>query len=386
NHFGPDGNYLGEYAPAFFRQDRQTPWGGAIDFRQDAVRRFFIQNALYWLNEFRFDGLRFDAVHAIGDDAFLDDLAKAIHAGVEPDRQVWLILENAANQATHLRHGYDGQWNDDLHHCLHVLLTGEGDGYYEDFSDAPAERLAAALKDGFVYQGQASKHAGGTPRGEPTEGVAMTAFVDCLQNHDQIGNRALGERLTVLADPAALKAALSLVLLAPHTPMLFMGEETGSQTPFLYFTDHGPALAEAVREGRRREFAPFPEFADPARRAMIPDPNAPETFEASKPQPGPNADEWRTLCRDLLALRAAQIAPYLDDAQSIAAVAFGPKAVAGRWRLRGGRMLTLAANLDTRAEASLPWPLGEPNLWITGPGPSAGVLAPASLAAWLDTP
>jgi maltooligosyltrehalose trehalohydrolase len=385
NHFGPDANYLGAYAPQFFRQDRQTPWGGAIDFRQDAVRRFFVQNALYWLNEYRFDGLRFDAVHEIQDPAFVAELARDIRAGVEPGRHVWLILENAANQASCLRADYDGQWNDDFHHCLHVLLTGEADGYYEDYADAPAQRLARALSDGFVYQGEASKHAGGAPRGEPSAGLPTTAFVDCLQNHDQIGNRALGERLTVLADPAALRAAASLLLLAPQTPMLFMGEETGSRTPFLYFTDHGPELAAAVREGRRQEFAKFAEFADPARREGIPDPNALTTFAASKPRPGPDAEEWLTFYRDLIRLRAARIAPRLEGAEALEAVAFGPKAVAARWRLDGGAVLTLAVNLDG-AEAALPWPLGEPTLWITGPGPTNGRLAAASFGGWLDEP
>jgi maltooligosyltrehalose trehalohydrolase len=385
NHFGPDGNYLPVYAPSFFREDRKTPWGSAIDFRRDQVRRFFSENALYWINEYRFDGLRFDAVHAINNPTFIDEMAAEIRASVEPERNVWLILENERNQAAHLAGGLDAQWNDDVHHCLHVLLTGESDVYYEDFAESAAEQLAKALREGFVYQGEPSRHAGGAPRGEPSGELAPTAFVDCLQNHDQIGNRALGERLSALAEPAALRAAISLLLLSPHIPMIFMGEEVGTLSPFLYFTDHGPELAEAVRDGRRLEFAGFPHFADPVRRGQIPDPNAEATFEVSRPLPGPDADECRALYRDLLTLRRDRITPRLAGATAIAAVAFGPAAVAARWRLGDGATLTLAVNL-AHADAELPWPLGEPNLWITGRGPIGHALTGASLAAWLDTP
>ena len=385
NHFGPDGNYLGLFAPDFFRHDRQTPWGDAIDFRRPQVRRFFIENALYWLNEFRFDGLRFDAAHAIKDATFLDEMAAEIRGAAEPERHVWLVLENGDNQASHLTRGFDAQWNDDVHHSLHVLLTDERGGYYEDFDAAPAEQLARALREGFAYQGEPSKHAGGEARGEPSGHLPPTAFVDCLQNHDQTGNRAMGERLTALVDPAALRAAVSLLLLSPHIPLIFMGEEVGSRTPFFYFTDHGPELAEAVKEGRRKEFAGFPEFADPANREDIPDPNVLETFEASRPTPGPEADEWRALFRDLLALRRDLITPGLRGAKALDALTLADKAVIGRWRLGDGGLLTLAANLGTDAVA-LPWDMGDPTLWITGHGHAPGLLPAQSFAAWLDTP
>ncbi|HEY1749685.1 MAG TPA: malto-oligosyltrehalose trehalohydrolase [Caulobacteraceae bacterium] len=384
NHFDPDGNYLAGYAPAFFREDRTTPWGGAVDVRQPAVRRFFIDNALYWLMEYRFDGLRFDAVHAIPDHAdFLDAMAAEIRAAVEPGRQVWLLLENGDNDAEPLRRGYDGQWNDDVHHALHVLLTGERDGYYGDY-DQPAARLARGLAEGFIYQGEGSAHAGGAARGSPSADLPVTAFVDFLQNHDQVGNRAFGERLTTLADPDALRAAVGLLLLSPHIPLLFMGEEVGARTPFLFFADHGPDLADAVREGRRREFARFARFADPAERARIPDPNAPATYEASRPEPGPDADAWRALYRELLALRARHVAPRLDGARSLGAAAIGERAVAARWRLGDGAVLALAANFGT-APAALPWTPGAP-LTAIGEASADGRIAPRSFAAWLAQP
>ena len=344
NHFGPDGNYLSAYAPSFFRPDRHTPWGGAIDFRLGPVRTFFIENALYWLMEYRFDGLRFDAVHAIDHPTFIDDMAAEIRRTVEPGRHVCLVLEDETNAASHLRRGFDAQWNDDVHHVLHVMLTGEHHGYYRDYVEAPAEKLARALATGFVYQGEASPLRG-APRGSPSGTLPVTAFVDFLQNHDQIGNRAFGQRLTSLADPEALKAAVGLLLLCPHIPMLFMGEEAGSRSPFYYFTDHGPELAKAVRRGRRREFAHFPEFADARQLELIPDPNAPSTFEESRPIPGPDADVWRRLYGELLDIRRRRIAPNLKGAAAIDAHALADMAVLAGWRLGDGARLTLALNL-----------------------------------------
>jgi glycogen operon protein len=207
NHFGPDGNYLGSYASEFWRQDVSTPWGDAIDFRREEVQHFFIENALYWLEEFRFDGLRLDALHAIVPQDVVSTLARAIRAGVRPGRHVHLIMEHEGNAAHLLRAdpgaaGFDAQWADDFHHCLHVLLTGEHESYYGDFAKDTATLLARCLAEGFAYQGQVSPHTG-QPRGEPSGHLPPTAFVVCLQNHDQIGNRAFGERLTVLAEPTA---------------------------------------------------------------------------------------------------------------------------------------------------------------------------------------
>jgi maltooligosyltrehalose trehalohydrolase len=348
NHFGPDGNYLGSYAPQFFRDDLKTPWGPAIDFRLPEVRRFFTGNAIYWLMEYRVDGLRFDAVHAISESDWLDEMAHAVRETVEPGRQVHLVLENEENRTSHLRGDFNAQWNDDIHHVLHVLLTGECAGYYEDFAQDTAVKLARSLSEGFVYQGEASPHREGGGRGSPSADLPPYAFVSFLQNHDQIGNRAFGERLTTLADGRALEAAIALQLLAPQIPLIFMGEETASETPFLFFADHHGSLAEAVREGRRHEFAKFPDFADPARREKIPDPNDVVTFERSVPHPGGEGDKRRGLYRRLLELRAAEIVPRLPESRSAGASAVGPAAVVARWRLGDGTLLTLACNLGER--------------------------------------
>ena len=300
NHFGPDGNFLSAYARPFFRDDIDTPWGASIDFRRPQVRHFFMDNALYWLNEFQFDGLRFDAVHTINEPSFLDDLAEHIRNGATPGRQVHLVLEHEGNAASLLGgRKFDAQWADDFHHCVHVLLTGESEGYYEDFQDA-IRLLARCLAEGFAYQGEVSPHAG-TPRGEPSGHLPTTAFVTCLQNHDQIGNRAMGERLTVLAKPGHLRAATALLLLAPFVPLIFMGEEWGTEQPFLFFTSHTEELAQAIRAGRRDEFKHFEAFKDETRRSQIPDPNAPSTFEASRIDRS-NSD-IEQLYRELLAIR-----------------------------------------------------------------------------------
>jgi maltooligosyltrehalose trehalohydrolase len=348
NHFGPDGNYIASYAPEFFRDDVKTPWGPAIDFRRPQVRQFFTENALYWLMEYRFDGLRFDAVHAITEPDWLDEMAAAVRANVEKDRHVHLVLEHDGNVAEHLRRDFDAQWNDDAHHVLHVMLTGETEGYYCDYSERPAERLARVLREGFVYQGEPSAHREGEPRGTPSADLAPTAFVLFLQNHDQIGNRAFGDRLTALAKPDAVEAAVALQLLCPQIPLIFMGEEIGSPTPFQFFTDHHGELADAVREGRRREFASFAAFSDPARRAQIPDPNAAETFDRSRPAPDPEQGNARQdLYRKLIAIRREHIVPKLKDAKAIRAEAIGPAAVIAQWRLSEA-VLTLASNLGSK--------------------------------------
>jgi maltooligosyltrehalose trehalohydrolase len=352
NHFGPEGNYLAAYAPQFFRHDITTPWGPAIDFRRREVRRFFAENALYWLMEYRFDGLRFDAVHAISEPDWLDEMAATIRATVEKGRRVHLVLENDANIASHLRRDFDAQWNDDAHHVLHVLLTGETEGYYADYAEDRAGKLARSLAEGFVYQGEASRHRDGAPRGTPCADLPPTAFVLFLQNHDQIGNRALGERLAVLADPAALEAAIVLQILAPHIPLMFMGEEAASRTPFYFFTDHSEALAEAVREGRRREFARFAAFTDPTQRALIPDPNARSTFERSVPcGDSERGAARREFYRRLLAVRSAEIVPRLAGARSLKASVLGPAAVEAAWRLGDGSVLTIVVNLGAQEVA-----------------------------------
>ncbi|MBI6551187.1 malto-oligosyltrehalose trehalohydrolase [Pseudomonas sp. LY-1] len=347
NHFGPDGNYLGQYAKDFFQQDVHTPWGAGIDFARREVRDFFLDNALMWLLDYRFDGLRLDAVHAIDNPGFLRELAHRVRQQVDIGRHVWLVLENELNQASLLKHDFDAQWNDDFHNVLHVLLTGETDAYYSDFAQAPTAKLARCLSDGFVYQGHTTRH--GHARGEPSSGLPPTAFVAFLQNHDQIGNRALGERLHQLCSPQALKAATTLLLMSPMIPLLFMGDEVNASEPFLFFTDHHGELAEAVREGRRNEFADFAAFHDPERRERIPDPNALPTFEQSAPSFA--ANEHTEFYRHLLRLRHQHIVPHLPGSVALGAQVLADRAVSARWRLGNGSLLQIDLNLSATALA-----------------------------------
>jgi maltooligosyltrehalose trehalohydrolase len=388
NHFGPQGNYLARYAPQMFRDDLQTPWGPAIDFRRPEVRRFFTENALYWLTEFRFDGLRLDAVHAIAEADWLEEMAAKVRATLAPPRHVHLVLENDDNVAAHLAGGFDAQWNDDGHHVLHVLLTGENEGYYRDYADSPAEQLARCLREGFVYQGQPSAYRDGRARGSPSAGLRTTAFVLFLQNHDQIGNRAFGERLTTLADASALEAAIALQLLCPQIPLLFMGEENASRTPFMYFTDYSGELAAAVREGRRREFAEFAAFSSESWLAEIADPNARETFERSRPQPDPELGEKREqLYRQLIAVRRAEIIPRLPGARSLDASALGPLAARARWRMGDGAVLTLASNFGESPQ-SMPPQAGRPlfaNSAEAAEMARKGMLVPRATVAALES-
>jgi maltooligosyltrehalose trehalohydrolase len=383
NHFGPDGNYLPSYAPGFFRHDVKTPWGPAIDFRETQVRRFFAENALYWLMEYRFDGLRFDAVHAIADQNWPDELASEIRRTVEPGRFVHLVLEHEDNIAHHLRRGFDAQWNDDAHHVIHSMLTGEADGYYRDYADRTTPLLARCLAEGFAYQGECSAVRNGAPRGTPSADLAPTAFVFFLQNHDQIGNRPFGERLLALAPRPAVVAAVALHLMCPHIPLLFMGEDEASRTPFLYFTDHHGDLAVAVREGRRREFAGFPAFAAEETRETIPDPNEDATFERSKPQPGEGAEEMRALYAELLHLRHSTIVPRLDGARALGAEVIGPRAVVARWTMGDGAILTVAGNLGAEPVA-LTRPRGE-LIFASSPGHVVDWLLAASTMVFLET-
>jgi malto-oligosyltrehalose trehalohydrolase len=378
NHFGPEGNWLPTYAPAFFDTGEQTPWGAAIDFRNPAVRRFFTENVLYWLHEFRVDGLRFDAVHAILDQSWLAEMAAEVRASLPPDRHVHLMLENEANAPAPLEAGFNAQWNDDFHNVMHVLMTGETHGYYAGFAENPTEKLARCLAEGFVYQGE--RPPGGDPRGAPSGHLRPTAFVSFLQNHDQTGNRAMGERLIALTHPDALKAAVALMLLMPQIPMLFMGEEVGAREPFLFFTDFHDGLADAVREGRRREFAGAPAFADPDRRKTIPDPNAIRTFETSRwTDTAPDAADWRSLYETLLALRAARITPHLDGARSLGAELLGEGCVLARWRLGDGSRLTLAVNLG-----GVPVTADLPSSTPLHGVDEAGILSAFETRAWIE--
>ena len=291
NHFGPSGNYLHAYAETFFTERHKTPWGAGLNFDGQSgapVRSFFVHNALYWLEEFHFDGLRLDAVHAILDDS-VEHIIGEIGARAREfiaHREIHLVLENDANEARWLprRDGrailHTAQWNDDIHHAWHTLLTGEDDGYYSDYADAPALHLQRCLAEGFAYQGEPSPHRGGQARGEPSNHLPPAAFVSFLQNHDQIGNRAFGERLSQLVPPERLALARAGLLLAPQIPMLFMGEEWSASSPFLFFVDFAEdeALSTAIREGRRREFERFASFAG---GLEIPDPTHEKTFVRS---------------------------------------------------------------------------------------------------------
>ncbi|WP_416363392.1 malto-oligosyltrehalose trehalohydrolase [Pseudomonas sp. NFX183] len=370
NHFGPDGNYLGQYAKGFFQEDVHTPWGAGIDFDRREVRDFFLDNALMWLLEYRFDGLRLDAVHAIDNPDFLKELAHRVRQQVDTGRHVWLVLENELNQASLLKNDFDAQWNDDFHNVLHVLLTGETDAYYSDFAENPTEKLARCLGEGFIYQGHTTRH--GHERGEPSGDLPPSAFVAFLQNHDQIGNRALGERLHQLCSPQALKAATTLLLLSPMIPLLFMGDEVNAEEPFLFFTDHHGELAEAVREGRRNEFADFAAFKDPQRREHIPDPNALPTFVQSAPAFTEN--QHAQFYRQLLSLRHQRIVPHLPGSVALGAQVLGQGAVSARWRLGNGSVLQIDLNLGAEP-LDHPAP---PHLLFETPASEGAHLAPFS--------
>jgi len=364
NHFGPDGNYLGAYASPFFRDDGpSTPWGAAIDVALPPVGDFFVHNALYWLEEYRFDGLRLDAVHALHNPAWLASLAARVR-GANAGRQVHLILENEANQAHLLGpHRFDAQWNDDFHNALHVLLTGERAGYYGAYADDPLGHLVRCLGEGFAWQGEPMR---GKPRGEASGHLAPSCFVDFLQNHDQVGNRALGERLGELADPKQVEAALALLLLTPSVPMLFMGEEWGSRRPFLFFTDHQTEeLRTAVREGRRKEFAEFESHG----QGDVPDPNAPDTFERSMLDPAeagsPEGLARLTLVRLLLVQRRQHLVPRLEQARSLGARPIGERALHAHWQLGDLRLHVycnlgdLPADVDAKPTPDARWLHGE---------------------------
>ena len=362
NHFGPKGNYLHRYAPQFFTERHHTPWGAAIDFSQAAVRQYFAHNARYWLEEYHFDGLRLDAVHAIHDDSpkhILDEIREAVPHGKH------LVLENEANQARFLGPGkYRAQWNDDIHHAFHVLATKETQSYYADYAAAPAQQLARCLAEGFAYQGEPSAFRGGAPRGETSKDLSLGAFVDFLQNHDQIGNRAHGERLLSISTEKIVKSLSAILLLAPSPPMLFMGEEWGCKQPFLFFCDFDGELGEAVRQGRKKEFPHFRNF---------PDPLAETTFRRCvlrwKDRESDEGRAWLSHYRHLLEIRAQTIA--------------GRDWPSGSYRMLAERAfevswdgLTLIANCSEDSAAVNDAPQSQP-LWTNGvPG------APWSVNWW----
>jgi maltooligosyltrehalose trehalohydrolase len=361
NHFGPEGNYLGMYSPQFFTERHHTPWGAAINFDGDSsrtVRDFFINNTLYWLEEYHFDGLRFDAVHAIIDDSkkhILKEIAETARAYAGGSRHIYLVLENGANEARFLgapgrSDKFDAQWDDDVHHCLHTIVTGETDGYYSDYAEAPHSKLCRSLAEGFVYQGEYSAHEK-RKRGERSSHLPPTAFVIFLQNHDQVGNRALGERIGhIVKNEDALRAATVVLLLAPSPPLIFMGEEWNAREPFPYFCDFEQELAAKVRDGRKKEFAHFERFRNPENSDRIPDPTSPATVESARLDWSKlterRHEDWLDLYQRLLAIRQRDIVPLVPD------IRFGTcsklesgSAFAVDWALAEGSVLHLIANL-----------------------------------------
>ena len=383
NHFGPEGNYWPVCGP-IFTQRYDTPWGAAVNFDFDGsevVRELVVENALFWINEYHMDGLRLDAVHAILDDSpthILDEIALRVHSATG-DRRIHLILENEENRSSRLVRGpggapreYTAQWNDDLHHVLHTTVTGENAAYYGSYN-GDTVKLGRALAEGFAYQGETMAHLG-KARGEPSVSLPPTAFVGFIQNHDQVGNRAFGERLTAIAPAEAVRAIAAIYLLSPQIPMLFMGEEWGTARPFLFFCDFGPDLASAVREGRRLEFARFPEFQDPMTRDAIPDPTAEATFLASKLDWDAVDErahaEWHDFYGRALSVRHAEIVPRLRGIRGHAGryKVIGSRAVRVDWTLGDGSTLTLMTNLsDTPvvapvAEGRVIWKEGDATL------------------------
>ena len=381
NHFGPDGNYLSLYAPGFFTERHHTPWGVAVNYdgpHSAPVRDFAIHNALYWIEEYHLDGLRLDAVHAIIDETqphLLHELAvRARHATL--NRPLHLILENEENAASRLLRSDDGhaerytaQWNDDVHHVLHVAASGEGVSYYADYL-GDTDKLGRALAQGFAFQGEVM-HFRGSPRGEPSGELPPTAFVSFIQNHDQIGNRAFGDRLDAFSPPEAVAAVSAVYLLLPQVPMLFMGEEWGAASPFPFFCDFSGDTAEAVRNGRREEFKHVSAFRDEAARHLIPDPTAEGTFLSAKldwaalAAPRHAAALERT--RRLLAVRRDRVTPLVDRMGSHAGAyaIMGREAVTVVWTTEDGRVLRLDANLKAEAQDGFGTPSGD-EIWREG--------------------
>jgi maltooligosyltrehalose trehalohydrolase len=392
NHFGPEGNYLSRYAPSFFTS-AHTPWGLAIDYRVPQVRAFAIENALHWLSHYGFDGLRLDAVHAVakrGAPSFLTDLSHAVgQLASETGRNLHLVLENDDNTASLLdpleepsRGKYRAQWNDDYHHAWHTLLTRERDSYYQDYVERPLDHITRALASGFSYQGETSAHRGGRARGERSDKLSPLAFVNFLQNHDQIGNRPLGGRLSALVDAAPLKAALAITLLAPMPPLLFMGEEWGSTRPFSFFCDFTSELANAVRQGRRREFAQaYAQFGD-----EIPDPLSAATFRSAaldwNERDEPQSRKRLAFVRELLAIRNQEIVPRLAGVRFGSARRDG-SIVTAQWRLGDGSRLALMANLSSEVAQAPRLAAETCSLWGDA---AAGKLPPWSVSWTIGAP
>jgi maltooligosyltrehalose trehalohydrolase len=384
NHLGPEGNYLPAFTCGRYFTDRHhTPWGDAVNFDgpgSAAVREFVIQNALHWAHEYHVDGLRLDATHAILDDSpvhVLTEMETRVRASLPEGRRFVFIAEDEGNERRLITPsdrgglGIDAVWADDFHHQLRRHLAGDHEAYFADYTGTAGD-LAETLRKGWFYEGQPSRNKG-RPRGTPGGDLPPPSFVHCIQNHDQVGNRALGDRLTESVSLSVYRAASALLLLSPYTPLLWMGQEWAATTPFLYFTDHPPELGRLVTEGRRKEFGKFSAFRDPALRERIPDPQAPETFARSRlrwdeAERMPHAGV-RALYRELLALRRSDPALRRRGRDSFAVAALGEHALALRRTGEDGSALLLvvsfagalaadpAAREETRAPRGQRWEL-----------------------------
>jgi maltooligosyltrehalose trehalohydrolase len=369
NHLGPEGNYLHAFTGGRYFTDRhQTPWGDAVNFdgpESASVREFVINNSLHWVHEYHVDGLRLDATHAIVDDSaehVLAEMERRVRESLPPGRHFVFIAEDERNERRVVTPrseeglGIDAVWADDFHHQLRRRLAGDHESYFADYGGT-VEEMVETLRKGWFYEGQTSPNHG-RPRGTPAEGLPPAAFVHCIQNHDQVGNRALGDRLHHGLDPAAYRAAVALLLLSPYTPLLWMGQEWAASSPFLYFTDHPEELGRLVTEGRRKEFQKFSAFADPGTRERIPDPQAEETFTRSKldwderermPHAGILA-----LHRALLHLRRTHPALRRRDRDAFAVHALGPHALSLLRTGDDGNALLLVVSLGGALETELP--------------------------------
>ncbi|HBC0585128.1 TPA: malto-oligosyltrehalose trehalohydrolase [Enterobacter cloacae] len=383
NHFGPEGNYLPLLSPAFFDAQRMTPWGNGIAYEREPVRHYILDAPLFWLTEYRLDGLRFDAIDQIKDTAskhILQQIAETIREAL-PDRHIHLTTEDSRNViflhprdekgATPL---FTAEWNDDFHNAAHVFATGETHAYYQDFAFEPEKKFARALAEGFVYQGEVSLQTGHS-RGVECHTQPPTFFVDFIQNHDQTGNRAQGERLITLAGADKTRVLLAALLLSPHIPLLFMGEEYGETNPFLFFTDFHGDLAKAVREGRAKEFT-----GHSGHDGDVPDPNDEQTFARSKLDwhnvTTAQGKSWLRFTRSLLVLRHRYLVPLLRPGGTVEGkiVKTAPGMVAVSWSFPTGT-LSLALNIGNKP-VDVPAPAGE--TLFSWPE-AAEVLAPNSI-------
>ena len=372
NHFGPDGNYLGLFAPQFFSSVHTNPWGNSLNFDRegsDTVRAFFVQNALYWLQEYRFDGLRLDAIHAIVDDSALDvidELAQQVHHAIT-DRHVHLVLENE-NNGYHRLPGdgrYDAQWNDDFHHVMYVALSGDTAGYYQDFAERPVALLARSLTHGFLWEGSRRSPEGARLDLREAPAQPLSAMVNFVNNHDQSGNRAFGERFNELVPQASVPVATALTLLSPATPMLFAGEEYGARTPFLYFADWEGDLKASVVEGRLRDFGHFARRADGS-TGEPPPPCDHATFAASALDWEHAASEesagWRGFVKAALAVRREWFVPRSEKLILGAHVAhmLDDRSFVLRWRYENAETIELQVRL---ADSAMPAPQASAMPW-----------------------